>query len=63
LKIGEFIHDFEIDAEENPDKVKLKDALGLCYVLIGLEKRQKQTTRQLEKSSCLGRSLRILDRT
>jgi hypothetical protein len=26
-------HDFEIDAEENPDKVRLEEILGLHYVL------------------------------
>ena len=38
IRIGEFIHDFEIDADENPNKVKFEETLGLCYVLKGLEK-------------------------
>jgi len=41
LEIGKFIHDFEIDAEENPEKVKFRETLGLCYVLKGIEKTSK----------------------
>jgi len=49
LKIGEFIHDFEIDAEENPEKVKFKETLGLCYVLKGMEKTSKTDSEIVEK--------------
>jgi hypothetical protein len=49
LKIGEFIHDFEIDAEENPEKVKFKETLGLCYVLKGMEKASKTDNEIVEK--------------
>jgi hypothetical protein len=49
LKIGKFIHDFEIDAEENPEKVKFKETLGLCYVLKGLEKKSKTDSEIVEK--------------
>ena len=49
LEIGKFIHDFEIDAEENPEKVKFKETLGLCYVLKGLEKKSKADSETVEK--------------
>ena len=49
LKIGKFIHDFEIDAEENPEKVKFMETLGLCYVLKGLEKKSKTDGEIVEK--------------
>jgi hypothetical protein len=50
LTVGTFIHDFEIDAEENPNKVKLKETLGLCYVLKGLEKGSKTDYETIEKA-------------
>jgi len=49
LKIGRFIHDFEINAEENPEKVRFKETLGLCYILKGLEKDSKTDNETLEK--------------
>jgi hypothetical protein len=49
LKIGKFIHDFEIDADENPEKVKFKETLGLCYVLKGLEKTSKTDNEIVKK--------------
>ncbi len=49
LKIGKFIHDYEIDAEENPEKVKFKETLGLCYILKGLEKTSKTDNEIVEK--------------
>jgi hypothetical protein len=49
LKIGKFIHDFEIDAEENSEKVKFKETLGLCYVLKGMEKTSKTDNEIVEK--------------
>ncbi len=49
LRIGKFIHDFEIDAEENPDKIKFPETLGLCYVLKGLEKISKTSSETVEK--------------
>jgi hypothetical protein len=45
LKIGKFIHDFEIDAEENPEKMKFKETLVCVTCLKVWKKRQKQTTR------------------
>jgi len=49
VKIGTFIHDFEIDADENPEKVKFKETLGLCYVLKGLEKTSKTDSETIHK--------------
>ncbi len=49
LRIGRFIHDFEIDAEENPKKVKHKETMGLCFVLKGLEKTSKTDDETMEK--------------
>jgi len=49
LKIGKFIHDFEIEAEENLEKVKFKETLGLCYVLKGMEKTLKTDNEVVEK--------------
>ena len=49
LKIGKFVHDFEIEAEENPAKVKFKETLGLCYVLKGLEKTSRTDNEIVEK--------------
>ena len=49
LEIGKFIHDFEIGAEENPEKVKSKETLGLCYVLKGMEKTSKTDNEIVEK--------------
>jgi hypothetical protein len=50
LKIGKFIHDFEIDADENPEKVKYKETLGLCYVLKSLEKTSKTDSDIIDKA-------------
>ena len=36
-RIGDIIRDFEFN-EENPEKIQLKETLGLCLVLKGLEK-------------------------
>jgi len=49
LKIGKFIHDFEIVAEENPEKVEFKETLGLCYVLKGMEKTSETDNEIVEK--------------
>jgi len=49
LRIGRLIHDFEIDAGENPEKVKFKETLGLCYVLKGLEKTSKTDSETIDK--------------
>jgi len=49
LKIGKFIHDFEIDAEENPEKVRFMETLSLCYILKGLEKKSKTDNEIVKK--------------
>ena len=49
MMVGKFIHDFEIDARENPKKVKLKETLGLCYVLKGLEKGSRNDNETIER--------------
>jgi len=36
-KIREIIRDYEFN-EENPDRIQLKETLGVCYVLKGLER-------------------------
>ncbi|WXG45247.1 MAG: chromate resistance protein ChrB domain-containing protein [Candidatus Atabeyarchaeum deiterrae] len=50
LRIGEFIHDFEIDAHENPAEVRLKETLGLCFVLKGLEKGSKTDNETIDRA-------------
>lgn len=50
LKIVQFIHDFEIDANENPEKVKFKETLGLCFVLKGLEKTSRSDHETVERA-------------
>ena len=50
LSIGRFIHDFEIDASENPNNVKHPETLGLVWVLKGLEKISKTDHEIIEKA-------------
>lgn len=50
LLIGKFIHDFEIDAEEDQNKVTFKETLGTCYVLKGLEKTSKTDKETIQKA-------------
>jgi len=50
LKIGEFVHDFEVDAGEEPEKVNFKETLGLCYVLKGLEKTSATDNETINKA-------------
>ena len=50
LGIGKFVHDFEIDAEEDASKVKFRETLGLCYVLKGLEKTSKSDKETVQKA-------------
>jgi len=50
LLVGKYIHDFEIDAEEDPSRVKFKETLGLCYVLKGLEKTSKTDEETVQKA-------------
>jgi hypothetical protein len=50
LAIGKFIHDFEIDAGEQPKKVKFRETLGLCFILKGLEKTSRTDHETIEKA-------------
>jgi hypothetical protein len=50
LTVGRFVHDFEIDANENTNQVKFKETLGICYVLKGLEKISKTDSETIEKA-------------
>jgi hypothetical protein len=50
LKIAQFIHDFEVDADENPEKVRFKETIGLCYILKGLEKTSRIDYEIIEKA-------------
>ncbi len=50
IRIGEFVHDFEIDAEENPKRVSFSETLGLCYILKGLEKTSRTDHKTIEKA-------------
>ena len=43
LKIREIIRDHEFN-EENPERIRLKETLGLCFALKGLEKTSKDDT-------------------
>jgi len=50
LLVGKYIHDYEIDAEEDASKVTFKETLGLCYVLKGLEKTSKTDEETVQKA-------------
>jgi hypothetical protein len=50
LAIGRFVHDFEVDAQENPGKVKLKETLGLSYILGGLERISRNDSETIEEA-------------
>jgi hypothetical protein len=50
IRIGRLIHDFEIYAKEDPNQVKHKETLGLCYILKGLEKASKTDNETIEKA-------------
>jgi hypothetical protein len=50
ISIGKLIHDFEIDAGEDPSKVKFKETLGICYVLKGLAKTSETDHETIEKA-------------
>jgi len=50
LGVGRFVHDFEIDAEEDVSKVKFRETLGLCYVLKGLEKTSRTDEETIQKA-------------
>lgn len=48
-KIGKIIHDFEVDADENPNRVELKETLGLCFILKGLEPTSRSDAETIQK--------------
>ena len=48
-KIREIIRDYEFN-EENLDKVQLRETLGLCYVLKGLEKTSQTNAETIWKA-------------
>jgi len=50
LMIGEFVHDFEVDAEEDASKTEFKETLGLCHVLKGLEKSSRTDEETVENA-------------
>ncbi|WXG47578.1 MAG: chromate resistance protein ChrB domain-containing protein [Candidatus Atabeyarchaeum deiterrae] len=60
IRIGKLIHDFEIDAEESPKGVKLKETLGLCYILKGLEKTSETDSETIEKAIVILDALRAI---
>jgi hypothetical protein len=41
LEIGRILRDFEIDADENIEKVKLKESVGVSFILRGLARTSK----------------------
>jgi len=41
LEIGRILRDFEIDADEDIDKVKLKESTGISFILRGLARTSK----------------------
>jgi hypothetical protein len=57
LAIGKFVHDFGVDAQENPGQVKLKETLGLSYILKGLEKTSRNDLETIEKAMIVPDSL------
>jgi hypothetical protein len=48
-KIREIIRDYEFH-EESPEKMRLKETLGVCYILKGLEKTSQTDTETLTKA-------------
>ena len=50
IRIGEFVHDFEINAGEDPKRVSFPETLGLCYILKGLEKTSRTDHETIEKA-------------
>jgi hypothetical protein len=50
LRIGRIVHDYEIDAAENPNRVNLKETLGTCYILKSLEKTSETDNETIEKA-------------
>jgi hypothetical protein len=49
LKIKDIVRDFEFN-EERPERIRLKETLGLCYVLKGLEKTSNANDETISKA-------------
>ena len=49
MKIKEIIRDYEFN-EETPDKIRLKETLGVCYILKGLEKTSQTDNETISKA-------------
>jgi hypothetical protein len=49
LRIEEMIRDYEFN-EENPGRIRLKETLGICYVLKGLEKTSQTDDETVSKA-------------
>ena len=50
LEIGRIIRDFEIDADEDIDKVKLKESTGVSFILRGLARTSKSDHEIIHKA-------------
>lgn len=49
LRIKDLIRDYEFN-EENPEKTRLKETIGICYVLKGLEKTSQTDAETVAKA-------------
>jgi hypothetical protein len=49
LWIKDLIRDYEFN-EENPEKMRLKETIGICYVLKGLEKTSQTDAETVAKA-------------
>jgi len=48
-KIGDIIRDYEFN-EEKPEEIRLKETLGVCYVLKGLERTSQTDAETIRKA-------------
>jgi hypothetical protein len=62
LILGQLIHDFEVDAEEDPRKVRYRETMGLCHVLRGLEKTSETDHETIRKGFMVLDAFRALIR-
>jgi len=49
LRIKEIVRDYEFN-EENPEKMRLKETLGVCHILKGLEKTSRTDVETASKA-------------
>jgi len=49
VKIRDIIRDYEFN-EEEPDRIQLKETLGVCYILKGLEKTSQTDDETISKA-------------